>query len=303
MLSSRKAEMTTGLVVTLVITLLVLFLLIVLFIKIGKGAEEKALESRCKNSVIAYAKLNSLPFGDAAADPDDIDCPPQFITIDERSDLKMKRQVANLMYNCWNNYGAGRLQLFSATDQKFCAVCSVFQFKDKKTELSGLTTFLMSERIPHKTKEGVRPTYYEYIAGVKTSAKVKDDAKQTDTNFLSGSARYVVLFTYYKQSYWSKVKGFIVGGLIGVATVVVAGAITVVSGGTAAVVAGYVAKVGFTAAITIGGAIGAGAAGGGVTTHGADWDTRLVMVTYDEKALKELGCEELPVSMVDKQFR
>lgn len=303
---SKRAMNTFSLIVTLVIVLASLFTIFLLLKKIGDVADDSAERTRCRNSVMAYAKLNRLPFGDQVADAADIDCPTQFVTIEKDTPVVMRREVANMMYDCWNNYGEGKLQLFSATSQKFCGICSVFQFEDKSVQLDGLSSFLMTEKIPGKNRAGVSPSYYDYIAGssgVQTDPDVVDKAKQADTNFLDGSQRYVILFTYYKQSYWSKVKGFLVGAGIGAATVLVAGAITVISGGTLAVVAAGVVKVGFTTAMVVGGAVGAAASGGNLATHGADWDSRLVMVVYNTDALKELGCEELPISMVDKQFR
>ncbi len=294
-----------------IVGVVTLILLIILFKQIADGAEAHALDSRCKASVMAYAKLKNMPIGDVKGDSSDIECPTDFVTIEKSTPLSMRRDVADLMYECWNNYGQGKLRLFSASDRKFCAVCSVFQFEDKSTKLDRFVSFLMSERIPARLSDGTRPTYHEYISKVQTSPDVVDATRQIDTQFLSGSQRYTVLFTFYKQSYWSKVKGTLagaaVGGTIGVATFAVAGVITYFTAGTGAVVAGVIVKAGITTAIVVGTSVGAAVGGvsadGEVFTEGADWDARLIMVPYSVESLKSLGCEELPVSMLDKKFR
>ncbi|MFH1064249.1 MAG: hypothetical protein V1729_04170 [Candidatus Woesearchaeota archaeon] len=307
----KKALGNFTMPLVVIVGMVTLVLLLILFKQIADGAEEHAMDSRCKASVTAYAKIKNLPIGDVKGDAADIDCPTKFVTIEKSTPLSMRREVADLMYQCWYNYGEGKLRLFSAKDTKFCAVCSVFQFEDKSTQLDRMVSFLMSERIPSRLADGTRPTYFEYISKVQTSPTVVDAARQTDTNFLSGTHRYAVMFTYYKQSYWSKVSGILagaaVGGTIAVATVAVAGVITYFSAGTGVVVAGAIVKVGFTTALVVGASVGAAvggtAAGGEVFTEGADWDARLVMTPYSPEDLKNLGCDEIPVSMLDKKFR
>ncbi len=300
-LGARKGMASFHFLVIVIVGLVLLALLLIIVSKIGANLEERAVESRCKNSVIAHSKLNSLPFGSATTDPGDIECPTRFITVADESPLSMKREVANMMYRCWDNYGEGRLLLFEATDKKFCAICDVFEFEDRGTRLDGFMSFLMVERVPERSREGYSPTYFDYIAGRSTDPSVVDDpsTQQLDTNYLDGSKRYAVLFTYYKTSFWHKVwngvKGFVVGAVV---TVVLAGpgiVISAISGGTAT----PFVVLGISAAVA--GAVGAtvGAAG----TTAADWEAKLLLVEYSPEMIAELGCEELPISMVDAGFR
>ncbi|HII72510.1 TPA: hypothetical protein HA265_07175 [Candidatus Woesearchaeota archaeon] len=102
--------------------MVIISVLIVLMYNISQGAKEQAYHTRCKASVLAYSKLLNMPFGDKVADTADIECPTQFLTIEKGSSLSMKRDVANLMFQCWNNFGEGDIPLFSQTDDKFCVV-------------------------------------------------------------------------------------------------------------------------------------------------------------------------------------
>lgn len=282
-----------NLILVVVASLLILFVLLSIVFKIAGGAEDQAYKSRCKSSVAAYARLNSLPFGDVEADPADIACPPRFSTIDDMSQVKMKREIADMMFECWNNYGEGRLLLFSATSEKFCAICNVFDFEDRTTRVEDLPSFLMVERIPVRNKDGVRPTYYDYIMGVNTGTVFSDSNTPPDSSYLDGGKRYVVAFTYFKESWVNKLLNGLAAAGVAALTVGGAVAITVFTGGMGAPLA--LMMVGASAA-TAGGVAAAG-------TTSADWDANIVLTEYDPQLISEIGCDQLPVSMVDERFR
>jgi len=302
-LMSRKGFSNYQLLIVAVGGLVCLALLFYLFMSIGKSTADSVYDQRCAASVLAYSRVNSLPFGDEAADAADIECPTRFIMIEDGSQRVQKRQVANLMANCWKNYGEGRLLLFSATDTKFCAMCSVFRFEDENERIIGFPTYLLTERIPWRDEEGFAPTYYDYIAGgvaggVNTGTITDDPAMERaslDTNYLDGSKRYAVFFTYYKESWWYKLRNFLIAA--GITIVVVAGAtaFTVFTAGVGSPLA-VIAITSTVAGVTAGGAAAAG-------TTSADWHARLMLAEYTPENIEELGCEELPISMVDPRFR
>ncbi|MFC1742278.1 hypothetical protein ACFL3V_07120 [Nanoarchaeota archaeon] len=294
---------------------IIVIILIIIFRQIAEASEEEALRTRCKTSLMAYAKIKNLPFGDAQADESAIKCPTKYITIEAESQKTMRRDVANLMVECWSDMGAGKIRLFSAQDEKFCVICSVLKFEDPNTKLTGLSSFMMTEKAPIRI-DGRKPTYYEYLARVQTdTSRLIDKAQSTvDNNYLDGGKRYAIMFTYYKQSYWSKLKSALVGSAIFGGAVLVIGtvvgvAVGVATAGTAAPIGAMIIAKSIAVATTLGVAAG-GATGvaasddtSGVTTGGADWDANIILAQYSEQGLKELGCEALPVSQMDERFR
>jgi len=302
--NSRKAvtALFTALI-AVVIVAVIMILLIVIFKKISDASEEEALRSRCRTSLVAYARLKDLPFGDANADEADIDCPTRYITIPEGNQNDMRRSVANQLVSCWSDFGEGKFRLFSAEDQKFCVICSVFQFEDRSVRLTGLPSFMMTERAPVLVNKK-RPTYQEYMTGVRTSDEVVDQARGSiDNNFFDGSKRYAVMFTYYKQSYWDKISGALVGLTVGAVGAFIGIAVTVGTAGIASPIGAMIITGSAAAGAAIGAASTGGGQGGGWTTSGADWDANIVISEYVPEQIRTFGCQSLPVSQVDERFK
>ena len=297
-----------GVVVMVVVTMV----LIAIFNSIAKVSKDEAERASCKASVMAYAKFNSLnldvPFVTGAkADESSINCPTKYLTIQSAKASSMRRDISDLMVECWDNFGAGKVNLFSSDDAKFCVICSVFQFEDKTTQLQGLPYFMMSENMPLKV-DGIRPTYQEYLTGVTTNPEVIDDVRGKDLSYIDGSKRYAIMFTFYKESYWSKVYSSLVGALTGVA----AGAVLVIGVAAGLAIAGAsfgiaapVSALIVTASAAAGAAIGVSSAdeGAGTFIGGADWDANIIMVEYDTQKIQDLGCEALPISQKDPRFK
>jgi len=297
MMKSKKASQFTF-IFAVVLAVVILIIMILLFSKIRKGMEESAHDMRCKSSIAAYAKLNNIPKipgSSGNVDESDIDCPTKFVTIEKGSPLKTKREIANLMFECWNNYGEGKLLLFKPESMKFCAICSVFQFEDKSVKVDKFLSFLVTERAPIKNKDGFSPTYYDYISGSSGSdIMLSGQLSGYDQNYLSGNKRYAVVFAIQKDLFWNKfwngAKGFAVAASI----MVVLATATVVTAG----VGGPLAIVALSAL-----AGSAGAYVGADTTVSGDWKANLMTVEYSPDSLAKLDCDSIPVSMLDKKFR
>jgi hypothetical protein len=202
MFSSRKAITPAfNLMIAAVSAIIILLLLLLLLRSIGQKAEDQSEKARCKSSVTAYARLGELPLGRDVKDERSIDCPTKFVTIKKTTPRKMRTQIANLMVDCWDNYGEGKLMLFSPFSlESFCALCSVFQFQDKSMQLKGLPGFMMTEEAPIVRKDW-HPTYQEFITGERSVEFMLDKAEgSADLSSLDGSKRYVV--TYFTESSW-----------------------------------------------------------------------------------------------------
>ncbi|MBN1544055.1 hypothetical protein JW898_01180 [Candidatus Woesearchaeota archaeon] len=308
MSGSRKA-MSGSLMalIAVIIVVILIILLIVLFKGISDAGEEEARSSRCKASVIAYARINSLPdipFNDeATSSSSDINCPAKYVTIEDEGDNQVRREIANLLAQCWDDFGRGKLKLFRAEDEKFCVVCSVFQFEDRSVRLTGLPSFLMVEKSPYYV-EKKRVSYQEFMTGVRTNDEVVDRARSSmDQNYFDGSKRYAIMFTYYKQSYWSRLEGGLLGLGIAVVGGIIGAAVAVGTFGAGAPVAALIITGSAAAGAAIGAASTGEGVGGGWASSGADWDAQVVISEYDADRLREFGCDSLPVSQLDERFK
>jgi hypothetical protein len=263
MIRSKKAMDNFTISLVVIISAVMIVILIMLAFKIAKAGEKQAFESRCKTSVQAYAKFNKLPFGSAASDAANIECPTQWLTIPKSSPRTTKRDVADLMVECWSSYGEGKLLLFKATDDKFCAICSVFQFEDTSVKIDRFLTFLMAEKTSVRTSEGIAPSYFNYIYGPNAAKNLNTLASEGDNTFLDGSKKYAVIFGFYKQAFYKKMSNALI----------------------AFAIAPVWAPVAF------------------IGTSAVDWSAGTFLVEYTPENIKTVGCTQLPVSMVDKRFR
>jgi hypothetical protein len=272
MFSSKKAITPAyNMMIAAVAAIVIIIILIILLKSIGDKAGEQSEKSRCKMSVTAYARLGSLPVVNALSrevkDERSIDCPTKFVTIKKATQRKMRTQIANLMVDCWDNYGEGKLTLFTADYEKFCALCSVFQFQDKSTKLTGLPGFMMTEPAPVVRKDWF-PTYYEFITGEKSTEFMIDKAKgSVDLNALYGGKRYTIVFTVFSVNAWGV----------------------------------FERQVGSTFA-TVWNVLGFGL-NKPLMRMDSSKVTTLTVAEYSEQGLKDLGCTTLPVSMLDARFK
>lgn len=288
---SKKAVNIFPVLMGAILMIALVLILVVALMNINSNAEEQATSARCRASVMAYSRLASapqIPFQEGATTKEtDIDCPVEYITIPDTNENDQRRMIADAMYRCWYNYGEGNIKLFSANDQKFCAICSLIQFEDKEDSLDGLPYWLMTQKVPLK-REGHYPTYYEFICGNKPSTEALQKIRQEDIALLQGSKKYATLFTYMEESKWSASERFLTGAAIGFGVTVAGIILTPLTGGIG------------TAAL---GAMVVGTAGAAMDTGSGKIETNLVFLPYNTENIKKAGCKEIPVSMVQKRFR
>jgi prepilin signal peptidase PulO-like enzyme (type II secretory pathway) len=189
---SAAFEALMGVIVMILVIVLIAFI----FKSISDTASESAENLQCKASVTAYAKFNELPIGSEKADASTINCPTKYLTIESGTAKEMNRDIADLMVECWDNFGRGKLKLFTADDLRFCAICSVFEFEDKSTELKGLPLFMRTEKSPIKVGDR-RVTYSEFLTGVLVGQESEKEKETEELAVLQGDKRYAVVFSYF----------------------------------------------------------------------------------------------------------
>lgn len=295
MFSGSKKSMSFGfgLLLALILMTLIIVILLIIFKFVAQGSEDQAMKSRCKSSVIAYARMRSLPnvplTNRGMADESTIFCPTRYVTVEPDTPNNMKRDIADMMVECWDNYGRGELRLFGATDNKYCAICYVFEFEDRSTRLQGLPSFMMSEKA-RVFVDKKHPTYYEFIYGQNAGPEALENARGIDINSFDGGRRYAIIYGLFTQSVWSTLStsGKIFGATLGVMNTV-----------SAAVIGG--ALFGPVTGIAAGGIVGGLIVG--AFKEEANWVATLITTEYDEEGIRELGCTSLPVSQLDERFR
>ena len=264
---------------------------LVLFVFLGKAGKVHAdvgNKSPCKESVKQFSlfQIGGINFNTA----DTIKCPVQLKTIDVSNADYAKKRVADAMFDCFDEFGAGELNLFDtrrASTDHYCVVCSKVTFTntDKTKELKGLADYLTNTVSPNS-----KDTYFEFFSGTTSAGNVKVPPDIASIDQLDTSKNHAIFFTYGKTTgWWDKTMA---GGL---------------AGGSGLVVGGFVAGF-FTGGV---GWVVAGAAVVGGTSFGiavtkapnlnSEWTAGVALIPYGEteadykKIRDTLKCDELPI--------
>ena len=164
---ANKKGMSNETLVLFIVTLGLMVGLLFLNKGVGEASDKAAVVTACKASVDRNARLHigGIDF------PTRINCPAREIKITKagspEANEKANRIIADAMYDCWYQYGEGKLNLFS-DEATFCAVCSFINIKAAEP-VTGLTYYLMTEQLPDRSGR----LYHDYLASYKT-AKAED---------------------------------------------------------------------------------------------------------------------------------
>lgn len=185
-----------GLVLLISVVALLLFYLLTVLKGASNAAESSADLAACKGSVIRNAQLriNGLEF------PTDIRCPARNVLIKEKESDKANDLIAKEMYYCWDQYGEGKLNLFT-DESTYCAICS-FIHVDTNQPVTGLQDYLTQTQIPDKSGR----LYSDYLAGFQTTraeavlGAIKNEpvVEKNMQSSLPGKNDYAVIFVYAK---------------------------------------------------------------------------------------------------------
>ncbi|HSU73162.1 MAG TPA: hypothetical protein VLJ21_04925, partial [Candidatus Binatia bacterium] len=106
----------------LLVVVVILLLLAYGYQLVGRG-NSYADAAECRESI----KRNSaLRFGSTEFSSK-ITCPIKDVTLSGSEDT-IKARFAEELYQCWNTWGEGKLELFGDSKETFCAVCSRILF-------------------------------------------------------------------------------------------------------------------------------------------------------------------------------
>lgn len=283
---TKKAMMVSGMraVVLITITMVVLLGLgkiIVDFI------QDSASNESCRNSVILSANIKSVVSGQKTVN---LNCPTQQIEIVSTDLSKVKRQLADELYQCYWKFGEGKVDPFSewGDDTKnVCAVCSVILFSDsvqnKVGTVNGFSKYLVETTIPQSTQ-----TYYERMnSGISLTEQDKRAIISVEDT-IDTSRKYATVFVINRQDSWSEFFEYTgIGATVG--------------GTSAALLVGAYLVAPFTGGLSlfvVGGAVGLSSLAGGATgasvadQHQEMTASAVMLIPYDYEILSS-KCTEL----------
>ncbi|MBS3155085.1 hypothetical protein J4404_01155 [Candidatus Woesearchaeota archaeon] len=150
-----KRAMSMTVLVTLIVLLAGAVVLMFATSSISGVIKSSSDKEACKQSVL----LNSQKLTSILNIP--LKCKSQDQTIKNENDLKNAKEIiAKGMYNCWNQFGEGKLDFMGEDSGVFCFICNKIGFDDslKGKNIIGLGQYLKEEQVPLLGK-----TYAEYL--------------------------------------------------------------------------------------------------------------------------------------------
>ena len=154
----KKGELARAKLAGFALAIFIAVILLAFTGRISLLGEELSVTEQCRASVIRNARYHiaGIDLGS------EIDCPTRKIVLEKENDEEAKEKIANSMYTCWNQFGEGRLNLFSG-EGVYCNVCYIIDVKTKEP-ITDFTDYLKTTPSP---EENIY--YYDYLSGFKTS--------------------------------------------------------------------------------------------------------------------------------------
>lgn len=284
--------------VSVILILITIFLIFNFQGKIKEAYAEATAKQTCKTSVQGHAKLK-FRYADFSGE---VKCPTVYLKINDKNEEIAKKKIADAMYGCWDQFGRGKLELFS-DDSIYCTICYRITF-DKEVKISGISEYLANKPAP-----GQKISYLQFLTTERTQnsdfLKELESKKIVDTIDASKNNEYTIIFTHikgkkYLEEYMEKAKYTAPGiGLIAIGFGVfkVGGVI----GGGVSTIATPIVGVPVGAAISSGGAL--------IMSIGALWTyvaplisgvpfehiSLISFIPYDAENMQKLNCKEIAV--------
>jgi hypothetical protein len=218
--------------------------------RINGGNADATEKNSCKLSVLENAKMRAQNIAGFEWSGK-IKCPMQEIVIKDTDDEAVKQKLANTMWDCWDNFGRGKLNLFPterSMDETFCVICSHITFTHQDQQYTGFMEFLNDHTAPGQkisfyqdfTQRDPTSIELQQLSSDPQNSKLTKNGQNID--LINTKYDYYIVFTYAKKTgFYDKLfQGGLMGAGAGV-TIFTLGALTILSGGTALIVASVVA--------------------------------------------------------------
>jgi len=179
----------------LIIGIGVLGLLTSVYIMYKNQQAPKAIDNMCKSSVITNSRLRVGIFSFAK----EIKCKTQEWRLDEKNTDEAKAKIAYRLYKCADNFGNGKLNLFSESSGTFCAICDIIDVK--RETITGFDEYLNTHNPP-----GINVSYSQYLIGSETPnfnevirQKLASLTPKFESNAnIENNKKYAIIFVYVK---------------------------------------------------------------------------------------------------------
>ena len=280
----------------LIILVLVIFTMVYFVTNLFDVFEEKSQKNICKQAIRAEAMTQFRGKDFSIFDKgggNEVPCPTFYEEITTDDEELIKRQFARHMYDAWDMFHEGRLELFNARGQEtFCVLTHHIQFDGSASsvgEIDGFLDYLAENKIPRQRLDNV--SYIEYLGCYNTNIdEVNLDRLSGHESIINTEQDYGIMFVYSKKGYvhkvWSALDGAKIGGVVGA----VGAALLIFPEPT-------ITKAVGGALLVLGGSAGGGAVGYELGSDvSSDWSACLVLFPYTEEMLSELECDYMPGS-------
>lgn len=287
--------------VFVVIFLVILFVAFTFWASLKDIYNKVAEKQICKTSVLTHSRLK-LKYADFSGK---INCPTTKLKIDDKDENAVKEQIASSMFDCWDKYGRGKLELFS-DDNVYCTICTRITL-NKEIKVKGITDYLgnahpKNEKLNYlqllTTEKPGDSEYSKYLASLG-NRKIEDVLDASVNN------EYAVVLTYIKgkekiANYWEKAKYTAPA----VGTVALGFAVVKLGFGAGSVLSFFLTPfvgvpVGTFISLTGGAMIVGGAYWAGFAAYLSrtpfEHVAFLSFIPYDAESLQSLNCNEIPV--------
>jgi len=285
----RKGEVEIRTIIIIALLAITFFALLSLF-SVKTLFSDILANQNCKNSVRA-AMLGNVQGMDFAKE---INCPTQYKTL-KGDEEQIKKQIAEEMWTCWDNFGQGKYELFSATTDNFCAICSVIDFdktaKEGNIEINNFEEYIKSRRVLQSN------SLVEKMMGIKHEELMFNPESMPTIEYnIDTEKEYSVVFTYAKEGFWSTGKKAVIWGT---AAGVVTGVVLIATGvGSPVGIAVIAATVGIAGAATAAAVPTPEAEPDQQKGDAALWKAGIVLI--EKGRISELGCTNLPIEQGNK---
>jgi hypothetical protein len=276
-----------GFIAGVVILLIVLIVLTVFFFKVEDIRKADESIKRCKLSV----EMSSATHIKGIDVYDQLECPPNYIAIDGKSDESIKKTLANEMASCWYKFGGDSNELFGTglASTRYCALCSHITFKgdSKNRQLTGFSYYLADQTT--KSSYGGK-TYMNFLSQASFNSADKESLVSRTDDTINTANDYGVVYIYDKEGDLSEVQGLFGGTAAGL----VVGGVLIL----------FPEPSGLTKAfgiMVISSAVGGGAGYAAGAAGDADWQAGVMLIPYTEEQFNNLKCEKLPISQENRQ--
>jgi hypothetical protein len=286
-MTDTNQKSTTGILSYMILILVILVILITFFYSVFEIWKSKADTNICRQSVDLHAGMHI----EGLNPYEDLKCPPKYETISNDKDEEVKKEIADMMAECfWKFGGDDKLELFGGSGT-YCALCNHITFEGSayNSKINGFRTFLAEELVPMKYANGL--SYAQYFMGRKMTTKEVQNLNTADPG-IDTNKEYGVMFVYDKDVELSKFWTTLISGG-GTTVVTIAGGLYLLPFSMAGL--GVIAVVSMATGVA-GGAVGYDLGSEEPVKH----QHGVILIPYDSEEIKKLKCTQMPVKQGNK---